>query len=99
GLPVVLTSAAAVSPFPLGGTFEKNSEETIHLRFETIDGDATFNDPGVPYVQELGITTKSGDVAYEAGVHYLFAKETFITHGEEAPVRRVDINGTEDAPV
>lgn len=102
GIAVLLTNQAAVSPFPLGGTFEDNRDNYVSLGFTTIDGTSTvrFHDVGIPYVQSRHINVAGSPVVeYAPGVVYKFSADAYIEYGWNGNDATVRIQGTEEAPV
>ncbi|NLE88253.1 MAG: hypothetical protein GX607_17865 [Myxococcales bacterium] len=98
GAAVVLTHAAAVSPFPVGGNLTGNGDDAVRLRFETVPVDATFVDPGVPYVVEESIQGGPGAIRIEAGARFLFEEDTALVVGFKEE-QSLTIAGTEESPV
>jgi hypothetical protein len=102
GIAVLLTNQAAVSPFPLGGTFEDNRDNYVSIGFSTIDGTSTvrFHDVGIPYVQSRHINVAGSPVVeYAPGVVYKFSSDAYIEYGWNSNDATVRIQGTEEAPV
>lgn len=97
GIPLVLTTAAAVTHFPLGGTFTDNGDNTAHLRFTKVDQDSTFSNLGIPYVQESKVAV-GAKLTVSAGVEYRMAGATQLEIGASLP-GGLSVNGTAIAPV
>jgi hypothetical protein len=100
GVPVVLTSAAALSPFPVGGVFNDNTENEVHLDFTDISGLTVFRDPLIPYVLENAVdVTEGADLTFEAGVEVQFAADAGLDIGWNSGDVVLHVAGTADQPV
>ncbi len=100
GVPVVLTSAAALSPFPVGGLFIDNTENTVHLDFTDISGLTAFRDPSIPYVVENAVDVTDGaDLTFEAGVELRFAADAGLDIGWNSGDVVLNVAGTATQPV
>ena len=97
GIALVLTTAAAATHFPLGGTFTDNADNTAHLRFVKVDQDSTFSNLGIPYVQESKVVV-GAKLTISAGVEYRMAGGTQLEIGATLP-GGLSVNGTATAPV
>jgi len=99
GLAVVLTAPAAITPFPVGGEFSDNDDDSVRLRFDTIESDTTFAAIGGRYFQEADLEILAGDVKFNAGVTYQIAADGALLVGSgDAPVL-FEAVGTEEEPV
>lgn len=99
GLAVVLTAPAAITPFPVGGEFTDNDDDSVHLRFDAIEEDVTFADLGVPYLQEGDVEILAGEIEFLAGVVYQLAEDVSLEVGTGDETVRFDVRGKEDQPV
>ncbi|HSC88203.1 MAG TPA: hypothetical protein VLC09_13060 [Polyangiaceae bacterium] len=99
GAPVVLTHAAAVSPFPLGGDLTGNGDDVVLLDFEESEVDMTFGELGVPYFQPGDLDILAGDVEFLAGVVYHLAEGVTLDVGSGSETVRFDVKGTGENPV
>jgi hypothetical protein len=100
GVPVVLTSAAALSPFPVGGVFNDNTENKVHLDFSDISGLTAFRDPLIPYVLENAVdVTEGADLTFEAGVEVQFAADAGLDIGWNSGDVVLHVAGTAEQPV
>lgn len=97
GAAVVITHAAAVTPFPANGDLTGNGDDAVYLRFEAVEVDARFADLGVPYVVEATVLGGAGAVHIEAGSRFLFEEGTSLVLGIEE--QALTIEGTEESPV
>ncbi|HTV25586.1 MAG TPA: hypothetical protein VMG12_43120, partial [Polyangiaceae bacterium] len=100
GKAVVLTSSAALSPFPLGGEFEGNTDNTVHLDFTDIPGLTVLHDPTIPYVLDTAVdVTEGADLTFEAGVEVQFAADAGMDIGWNTGDVVLHVSGTAEKPV
>ncbi len=100
GVPAALTSAGAVTRFPLGGGLTDNGEDVIDLRFDQIVDDTTFHLASVPYRQTRNVDVYEGAVVvFEAGIEYRFAVDTDLEFGWNGQAATILVEGMEGAPV
>lgn len=100
GVPVVLTSPDALAPFPLGGEFADNTDNTVHLDFTDIPGLAVLHDPSIPYVMEHAVDVTDGaDLTFEAGVEVRFAADAGLDIGWNSGDVVLQVAGTAEKPV
>jgi hypothetical protein len=100
GAAVVLTSSAALSPFPIGGEFTDNTDNTVHLDFTDVPGLTVLHDPSIPYVLDNAVDVTDGaDLTFEAGVQMQFAADAGMDIGWNGGDVVLHVNGTADRPV
>lgn len=100
GVPVVLTSPEALSPFPLGGEFTDNTDNTVHLDFTDIAGLTVVHDVSIPYVVDHAVDVNEGaDLTFEAGVEARFAADAGLEIGWNSGDVVFHVAGTEAKPV
>lgn len=100
GPAVSLRSALAVTDFPIGGTFEANTNNTIQVDFGALKVDTVWHDPGVPYVIAEDIYN-SNNVKFTIEPHVIFEfkVDKQLELGWAGNGIEVTINGTEEAPI
>ncbi len=98
-VPVVLTGSAAITNFPLGGMFDNNGENTVHLRYTDLEDDTVFHDVGIPYVQEARVDVRNATLTFDAGVEVRFAADADLEVGWNNSDAIFMVNGTSAAPV
>jgi hypothetical protein len=94
-----LTGEGALTRFPLGGTLTGNVDNTLHVNFGSIMTNTTVRNVGVPYVQDVDILQRGGELTFEAGVDYRFKTDTNLSLGWNSNATGVHVNGTATAPV
>lgn len=99
GTAVVLAADAALVDFPAGGEISANSDDGVHLRFDSIRVDAAL-EAGVTFVQEEDVSIENGAVlTLNAGVDYRVAAGADLVVGADGETGTLSCLGTEDAPV
>lgn len=99
-VPVVLTHPRGATNFPLGGNFENNGDNTVHIAYVDVEEDTTIHDPGIPYVQESDVDVYDGaELNFAAGVDYRFAANTDLEVGWNSGDATLNIMGTSTSPV
>jgi hypothetical protein len=100
GVAVTLTSPAALSPFPLGGEFTGNTDNSIHLDFDSLSELTVVHDAGIPYVLESAVDVSEGaELTFEAGVEVRFEADAGLDIGWNSGDVVVHVEGTSEEPV
>jgi hypothetical protein len=99
GTAVVLAADAALAHFPAGGEISGNTDNGVHLRFDSIRVDAAL-EAGVTFVQEEDVAVENGAVlTLNAGVDYRIAAEADLVVGADGEAGTLLCLGSEEAPV
>ncbi len=95
--PVVLSDAAAVSPFPTGGTLTGNGDDTVHLRFFEFIIDADFQKLDVPYAVKQGLWGNSGiEFIIRPGAKFIVSADMEVSCGKKSLCQ---FEGTAEEPI
>ena len=97
--PLVLTTPAAVSRVPRGGSLSDNPEPFARLAVTTIEQPIRFQPLDVPYLQDEDVDVYEVEAVFDPGVRYWFAEGRSLEVGFNTRRALLHVNGTAEAPV